>query len=258
MSKKETTQPILVNEDLSALHYFTSRFPAVQKDVAAMFTAGSIVELKPTQELYDEIITSGTAAIFERYMSAEKAKVKKFSPTVQANMLEGIELPFKEFEKAVKKVLSWSEFDLQGAIKFPLDLITIQDGQAVLTDANIEAIKEQFCRKYVAPGIGVELLQSVQAIADAHNAFLQVLDKADYLHEYDFSSLIDFINIKSDKSIEVDASGVNWAAGAKERRDATERRIQKEKEHQAQRNQMVETVSLGAGNVRREGIPGFS
>jgi hypothetical protein len=222
-----TTQPekkefkrLLIHEDRAALENLLRLGNKACSKMGAVSSAYRALKLGPWgNEAYQSILGDGLEALYRKELARAEAAYQALpfkSATVQRDMLGTVTDGFaalREAVKALEQAATQSSLLLGNETSFPLELIAIEDGKAVIPEQVQEDVLERSCRIYMETPEDAEVYRRGKAMADAINEFLEsvkALQPEAHYDTYHNLARTHFLLHQEDKTVKIDPKAIMW------------------------------------------------
>ncbi|MHB1179054.1 MAG: hypothetical protein ACYCZO_12080 [Daejeonella sp.] len=200
----------LVYENLAPLPRIIDDFNkiiALANDVADQYEELNIGEF--TRETYKDLVSNGILNVREKYLNSVKSEISRLkinNPTVKSAMLDGINtslIPLKNSVSVLMKATRGT-FGYFSLFEEYNNIVSFTDQRFILTEDDIELLKEVHCRIYTESKEQEDALESLQNVIDAYN---NLIEKVRYMNPqtakaFTESSLLlaEFMGLKDGKA----------------------------------------------------------
>jgi len=174
-------------------------------------------------DIFHEILNTGTSKIRERFNKKTEEEVKKAgftSESIIQNLLMGTDEVFEKFNTQVKKLKSFSatRYGMDNTPRLPKEYIYCYHfGGFGVKDEEEEKILEHFCRTYLQGPEEHELYQEIQEFLMAAKKIKNHLKKIGYKYDGNIQSILNHFTTFKDGEVEIKPSSIRWAvSGQKE------------------------------------------
>ena len=192
----KTQQRTLIHEDkdkLNAMLKDVDQMMPILKKIQSTYSDLEIGKLN--NDIFQEILSKGTARIKREYLAKEEDQIKKAGITstrLQKNMMNGADEVFEKFNSQVKMLKEFNapRYGMTNTPLLPKSYITSfkNGGFAVLKEQR-EEILEEYCRTYLEGPEEHEAYQKAQDFISAFKSFKDHLDKLDFRWNGSLSSI---------------------------------------------------------------------
>jgi Zn/Cd-binding protein ZinT len=182
MAKQSTekNEKILVFEDQNGINIpleALQKLCGLANDVADKYESLNLGQF--TREIYEDMMENGTLNIRVAYLAQIKSEIKRLNinnPTMKDALFGNADqalLPLKAASEVLKKYSNEriGYFSLLEKYK----KASFIDGRFVVTDSDIEKLKDERCRIYIEDDKQKAALESLENVVDAYNKLLESL-----------------------------------------------------------------------------------
>jgi hypothetical protein len=219
-TEKKDFKRLLIHEDRAALENLLRLGNKACSRMGAVSSAYSALRLGPWgNEAYQSILGDGLEALHRKELARVDAEYQALpfkSATVQREMLGAVSEGFaalREAVKALEQAATQSSLLLGYETSFPLELIAIEDGKAVIPEQVQEDVLERSCRIYMETPEDAEVYRRGKAMADAINEFLesvQALQPEAHDSTYHNLARTHYLIHQEDKTVKLDPTAIKW------------------------------------------------
>ncbi len=191
--EKPATNRQLISEDQSRLNTILNQtnriYPAI-KEISIAYEALKLGAFDNT--IYQEIVKQGLSGIQNRYAASIEKMLDNLNINLEAvrdNFKNGTDQPLKKLDAAYQNLLNSANPGVHLGIKFPLETITIKNGNPEVNEEFKEQILETYCRVYIQQGPEMEMYKTLETLETSFNDFVKLLKEAKFTNHINIRTL---------------------------------------------------------------------
>ena len=227
-------QRTLIHEDMDKLNAMLRDFSEMKPILNKLEASFYDLELGDlNNDIFQEILSKGTARIKREYLAKEEDQIKKAGITstrLQKNMMNGADEVFEKFNTQVNKLKSFSatRYGMDNTPRLPKSYITsFERGGFAVLKAQREEILEEYCKTYLEGPEEHELYQEVQEFLMAAKKMKNHLKKLGYKYDGNIQSILNHFTTYKDGEPEIKPSSIRWAVSGQKEQIAARNRDRK-------------------------------